>query len=177
MRATAAIRFLRQNAIALLALFVALGGTGYAAAGSGGGNVKTAAGPPTTRFIKGSCQAGKVAGYATINGGAAKFPASYTSSNPYLVRELNCSLRPVQVRRAGTGLYVVKFPGTKIRLGFGNVVECPEVIPHVFCLYTNPRTVSVSWVARGPDAGSFQVLVRDSVTGAPADAVVDVLLP
>jgi hypothetical protein len=34
------IRFARQNAIALTALFVALGGTGYAAAAINGKNIK-----------------------------------------------------------------------------------------------------------------------------------------
>jgi hypothetical protein len=161
---TKLLAFLRQNGIALLALFVALGGTGYALGGQ-----------PLAHSASAGCGPRQAAGYAGINGLAAKFPKSYTTSKPYLFAAFNCSGKLVQVRRAGKGLYVIRFSDNHGRLGFGNAPACVEVTK-VLCLAANGRTVSLTKIPHGPDAGAFQVLVQDSVTGSAVDAIVHVLI-
>ncbi len=213
--------FVRHNAIALVALFVALGGTGYAAVTINGSSIRNGSiagkklkkhtltgtqinvkklgtvpaaakatsaasattastatnatnlgGAPASAFLKAGCGPGRVEGYATIDGGAASFPGTFTSASPFVTSAFNCSGGAVQVRRAGAGAYFIQFAGDPGTIGFGNVVGCTGI-----CLATPPHAVNVSYISSGSDAGSFVVLVRDSEDGSAADAVVNVLIP
>lgn len=122
------------------------------------------------------CVAGRVNGYAAIHGLVAKFPSTYTTAAPYLADTYNCSGQPVQVLRAGPGLYVVDFPGNPGAIGFGSAEACVEVSKFL-CLYKDGVSVSVTKVTSGTYKGAFQVLVQDSRSGAKANADVDVLIP
>lgn len=166
------IGFLRHNGIALVALFVALGGTGYAAAGGGGATVSQVISPGPG--VKKHCGLGKVDGYATVTGGS-RIPTSFTSSPRYLIRPYNCAGGPVQVRRVGVGTYIINFGSDPGRLGFGNVPTC---VPSkgVLCPVEDGDTVSVTRLKTGADKGAFLVFIRDSTTSDPADATFDILI-
>jgi hypothetical protein len=211
--------FARQNAIALLALFVALGGTGYAASKFNGKNIRrhtisgtalknntltgkqikesklgtvpnathagtadtatTAAnanalgGTASAGFLKTGCGAGKVNGYVTINGGAASFPNTYTSSAPFIQDTFNCSGQQISVRRSNAGFYFVKFPGNPGNIAFANVHNCVAQL----CVVETEDDVEVAKVTTGNDAGSFLVQVNAAGTTSQRDAIVDLLIP
>ncbi|HEY7119179.1 MAG TPA: hypothetical protein VH475_21495, partial [Tepidisphaeraceae bacterium] len=197
--------FARHNAIALLALFVALGGTGYAASKFNGKNIRrhtisgtalknntltgkqikesklgtvpnathagtadsatsatTAAnanalgGTAATSFLQAGCGAGKVNAYVTINGSAASFPNTYTSSAPFIQNAFNCSGQQIQVRRSNMGFYFVKFPGNPGNIAFANVHNCVAQL----CVVETEDDVEVAKVTTGNDAGSFLVQVN-----------------
>jgi hypothetical protein len=212
------VAFARQNAIALAALFVALGGTGYAAVTINGKNIKngsiagkklkkhtltgkqinltklgtvptasdalnatTAAnatdlgGAPASDYLRTGCGAGRVEGYATINGREPGFPTSYSSASLFLIRSFNCSGGAVEVKRAAAGVYDVDFASNPGTIGFGNIEVCvsyegPE------CIAIPPVSVSVTRIAGGSDTGGFQVQVRNDSTGDYIDEPVDVLI-
>jgi hypothetical protein len=89
------------TAIALLALFFALGGSAFAV-----GQQLTAAQP--------RCANGAVRGIATVVGdstGMANVPDTFTSRKAIFKRTFNCTGRGVQVRRISVGVYEVRFVG------------------------------------------------------------------
>ncbi|HLJ03502.1 MAG TPA: hypothetical protein VKT31_08675 [Solirubrobacteraceae bacterium] len=191
-------------AVALVALFVALGGTALAVipapngaipacystasgslrvttAGSCGSDSKsiTLASQREVARLKArvyGCVPGRVNGYVAIRGTDPKFPTTYTTASPDVSHSYNCSGQAVQALRVGKGLYVVNFPGNPGTIAFGSAQECVEVST-VLCLYTDGVTVSVTKVTSGTYAGAFQVLVQDSVSGAKTNADIDVLVP
>ena len=220
--------FAQHNAIALLALFIALGGTGYAATKLNGKNIRkhtisgaalknntltgkqikestlgtvptaahantadsatnatnaanagnaananTVGGLAASSFLQQGCGPGKVNGYATIFGGSASFPSTYTSSSPFIQNTFNCSGQTVQVRRANPGRYFVKFPGNPGKIAFLNVHDCVAQI----CIVANQDDSEVAMVTSGSDAGSFLIDVDESGTTSPEDAIVDILVP
>jgi hypothetical protein len=87
------IRYLRANALALAALFVALGGTGYAAAGLNSHTASTRQ-PPLKAH-------GQVVAWAVVAGGGAIYPDGHVVAG---------APRP-QVRVTGTGSYKVTWKG------------------------------------------------------------------
>jgi hypothetical protein len=97
--------FTPGTAIALIALFFALGGSAYAV----GERIQTpfAAQP--------RCANGAVRGIAVVTGiasqGIANFPDSFTSSGNLFGRKFNCTGRAVQARRVQTGTFEVRFVG------------------------------------------------------------------
>jgi hypothetical protein len=127
------------TAIALLALFFALGGSAAA--------LTTKAASPQPR-----CAQGAVRGIAEVTGqpthGAANIPDKYTADPSYLGRRFNCSGRPIQVRRADTGTFFVKFVGNA-----GTSALASAMGP-------DPAGATV---ARQPD-GSFQVIIGSHQT-------------
>src|ERR1700723_3135636 len=185
MTASRIASFVRHNAIALAALFVALGGTGYAAVTINGSSIRngsitgkklkkhtltgtqinvkklgtvvaarkastatfaTTAGSATSAtnattattatnatnatslggiaaggYLQSGCGTQAIEGYAVIGGGSASFPTTYTSSSPFIVNSFNCSGQPAEVRRLGTGLYDIEFPGSDGAFGLATV--------------------------------------------------------
>jgi hypothetical protein len=98
-------RFAPETAIALLALFFALGGSALAV----GERVGGAAGPAQR-----ACAQGNVRGVAHVTGGpsgAANVPGTFTGARSVFGRRFNCTGRAVQVRRIGIGVYEVRFVG------------------------------------------------------------------
>lgn len=88
--------------VSLLALFFALGGTAFAIG--------------RTVAPQGKCSQGAVRGLAEITGlpdhGAANIPDHYASNDAqYLGRHFNCGGGAIQVKRVGTGTFVVRFAG------------------------------------------------------------------
>ena len=93
------------TAIALLALFFALGGSALAV----GERIQS----PTVAQQR--CSNGAVRGFASVTGdpskGMANIPDQFTSANVVFTRKFNCTGRPVQVRRLEIGVYEVRFVG------------------------------------------------------------------
>jgi hypothetical protein len=97
--------FTPGTAIALIALFFALGGSAYAV----GERVQ---GPSVAQP---RCANGAVRGIAVVTGiasqGIANFPDSFTSAGNLYGRKFNCAGRAVQARRVQTGTFEVRFVG------------------------------------------------------------------
>ena len=93
------------TAIALVALFFALGGSAFAV----GDRIQT----PSVAQQR--CANGAVRGIATVTGdptkGIANLPDTFTSANNLFARRFNCTGRAVQVRRVDTGVYEIRFVG------------------------------------------------------------------
>jgi hypothetical protein len=91
--------------IALVALFLALGGSAFAV----GDRVQSALANQQR------CAQGAVRGIAVVTGdpraGIANLPGSFTSSRAVFARRFNCTGRSVQVRRVGIGAYEIRFLG------------------------------------------------------------------
>ena len=143
-RRSRTIEFIRTNALASVALFMALGGSAYAAntvfssdivdgevrsvdvADSGLGGVDVAANSLTGADISESaldvaamgCKSGKVLGFARVKGSEST-PSFYTTSATYIDLVNNCAGGAPQVRRASEGVYFVWFPGNPAKLAVG----------------------------------------------------------
>jgi hypothetical protein len=91
--------------IALVALFFALGGSAFAV----GEHVQSLA------AAQQRCANGSVRGVATVTGnpaqGIANIPDSFSSSPSFFARRFNCTGKAIQVRRAGYGVYEIRFTG------------------------------------------------------------------
>jgi hypothetical protein len=91
--------------IALVALFLALGGSAFAVGERVHGALAT----------QQRCAQGAVRGVAVVTGdprsGIANLPGTFTSSRAVFARRFNCTGRPIQVRRTGIGLYEIRFLG------------------------------------------------------------------
>lgn len=92
-------------AISLVALFFALGGSAFAV----GERVQATLAPQKR------CTTGAVRGIAVVTGtpqaGIANIPGTFTGAANVFARRFNCTGKGVQVRRAGLGVYEVRFPG------------------------------------------------------------------
>jgi hypothetical protein len=89
--------------LALVALFLALGGSALAVGKRGDSSAATA---------QRACAQGNVRGIADVNGGPsgmANIPGGFTGAGPLFARRFNCTRRPVFVRRLGIGMYEVQF--------------------------------------------------------------------
>jgi hypothetical protein len=93
------------SAIALLALFFALGGSAFAV----GERIQAAS------VAQQRCAQGAVRGIAVVSGdptkGIANLPDQFTSAPVVFARRFNCTGRPIQVRRLGIGRYEIRFVG------------------------------------------------------------------
>jgi hypothetical protein len=93
------------TAIALVALFFALGGSAFAV----GERIQS----PSVAQQR--CTNGAVRGVATVTGdpskGIANIPDQFSSSNVLFSRKFNCTGKAVQVRRLEIGVYEVRFVG------------------------------------------------------------------
>ena len=133
------------TAIALVALFFALGGSAFAV----GERIQS----PSVAQQR--CANGAVRGIATVTGnpaqGIANIPDSFTSAGNLFSRRFNCTGRAIQVRRVQIGVYEVRFVGngalSAIASGVGTFSSTTETI--------------------GP--GAFRVLVQDVGRASQAD--------
>lgn len=93
------------TAIALVALFFALGGSAFAV----GERIQS------TNAAQKRCTTGAVRGIAVVTGdpraGMANLPDQFTSSRAVFGRTFNCTARGIQVRRISIGVYEVRFVG------------------------------------------------------------------
>ena len=93
------------TALALIALFFALGGSAFAV----GDRIQA----PSVAQQR--CTNGAVRGIAVVTGiasqGIANFPDTFTSAGNLFGRKFNCTGRAVQARRVQTGVFEVRFVG------------------------------------------------------------------
>ncbi len=105
MKRTRRISITPGTAIALIALFFALGGSALAV----GERVQSAL------VAQQRCTNGAVRGVAVVTGnpsqGIANMPDAFTGAGQYFGRRFNCTGRAVQARRAETGVFEVRFVG------------------------------------------------------------------
>ena len=94
-----------SSAIALIALFFALGGSAFAV----GERMQSPS------IAQQRCANGTIRGIATVTGiasqGIANFPDKFTSANPLFARKFNCTGKGVQARRVEAGVFEVRFVG------------------------------------------------------------------
>lgn len=104
MRPSRRISITPATALALVALFFALGGSAFAV----GERIQAIA------ATQQRCANGAVRGVAHVTGdpskGIANLPDRFTSARVLFARTFNCTGRAVQVRRAGIGVYELRFP-------------------------------------------------------------------
>jgi hypothetical protein len=114
------------TAIALLALFFALGGSAFAV----GERIQS----PSVAQQR--CANGAVRGFASVTGdpskGMANIPDRFSSAKALFTRKFNCTGRAVQVRRVEIGVYEVRFvgnaAGTVLASGIGLFSTSVELI-------------------------------------------------
>jgi hypothetical protein len=131
------LSFAPGTAIALVALFFALGGSAFAV----GERIQA----PSAAQQR--CTNGAVRAIATVTGnpsqGIANIPDQFTSSPTLFARKFNCTGKAVQVRRTEIGVYEVRFVGN----------AAPSVVATGLGLF------SASVETLGP--GTFRVRVQD----------------
>jgi hypothetical protein len=140
------------TAIALIALFFALGGSAFAIG-------ERTQGPTAAQQ---RCANGSVRGVATVTGnpaqGIANIPDQFTSSPVLFSRRFNCTGKAIQVRRAEIGVYEIRFVGnaapSAIASGVGQFSATSETLgPGLF-------RIRVQDVGRASSAdGPFMVTV------------------
>lgn len=125
------------SAIALLALFFALGGSAVAVGERIDGVF--AAQP--------RCANGAVRGFATVTGtssaGIANIPGEFTSSRTIFRKTFNCTGRATQVRRTAAGVFEVRFVRSSAQSatasGFGDTYATVEPLsPGTFRVIVHP---------------------------------------
>jgi hypothetical protein len=92
------------TAIAVVALFFALGGSAFAV----GERIQGAT------VAQQRCANGAVRGIAAVTGGSAgmaNVPDQFTSASALFTRKFNCTGKAVQVRRTAIGVYEIRFVG------------------------------------------------------------------
>jgi hypothetical protein len=93
------------TALALVALFFALGGSAFAV----GERIQS----PSVAQQR--CANGAVRGFASVTGdpskGMANIPDQFSGANVLFTRKFNCTGKAVQVRRLDIGVYEVRFVG------------------------------------------------------------------
>jgi hypothetical protein len=110
----------------------------------------------TLQVHKMGCQHGKILGFARVKGLAA-IPSFYTSSSSYIDKINNCANASVQVRKAGTGLYYVRFNSNPAELA----VTAPNADLSPPESVNNDNIITVSKITSGADIGAFRVEVQD----------------
>ena len=127
MKASKVLSITPGTAIALVALFFALGGSAFAI----GERIQSAT------AAQQRCTNGAVRGIAAVTGnpsaGIANVPDQFTAAGALFARKFNCTGRATQVRRTGTGVFEVRFVGntaqSALAAGFGNTLVSVEPVP------------------------------------------------
>ncbi|HEX4746816.1 MAG TPA: hypothetical protein VFU99_08040 [Gaiellaceae bacterium] len=105
MRRASRLSFTPGTAVALVALFFALGGSAFAV----GERIQA----PSVAQQR--CTNGAVRGVATVTGvpsqGIANIPDRFTGAGNLFARKFNCTGKAVQVRRVETGVFEIRFVG------------------------------------------------------------------
>jgi hypothetical protein len=115
------------TAIALLALFFALGGSAFAV----GERMQSAS------VAQQRCANGAVRGIAYVTGnptmGIANIPGTFTSAGVLFGRKFNCNGRGIQVRRVSLGVFEVRFVGnpasSAVASGVGDAYAVVDPLP------------------------------------------------
>ena len=106
-----------SGAVAVLALFFALGGSALAV----GERLQAPA------VAQQRCTNGAVRGIAVVTGipsqGIANFPDAFTSARNLFARRFNCTGKAVQARRLEAGVFEVRFVGISGASGVGSAVS------------------------------------------------------
>jgi hypothetical protein len=109
--------FSPSTAIALIALFFALGGSAFAVGESLQGQ----------SVAQQRCTNGAVRGIAVVTGiasqGIANFPDKFTGAGNLFSRKFNCTGKAVQARRVEAGVFEVRFVGISGGSGVGSSVS------------------------------------------------------
>ncbi len=123
------------TAIAVVALFFALGGSAFAV-GEGIQNVTAA---------QQRCTNGAVRGVATVTGtsaGMANIPDTFTSAGTLFSRKFNCSGKAIQVRRVEAGVFEVRFVGNSapsaVASAAGDALTSVQPVPGAFKVTVHP---------------------------------------
>ena len=113
MKTSKRFSFSPATALALVALFFALGGSAFAL----GDEI-------SSQFANQKrCANGAVRGVAVVTGtsaGMANLPDKFTSSKSNFSRRFNCAGRAIHVRRVETGVFEVRFVGISGASGVGS---------------------------------------------------------
>lgn len=116
MRGSSQLAIRPGTAIALLALFFALGGSAFAVG-------ERVTGPSVAQQ---RCANGAVRGIAVVTGipsqGIANIPGTFTGARTMFARRFNCTGKAIQVRRVEFGVYEVRFGGISGASGYGSAV-------------------------------------------------------
>ena len=108
------VTFTPATALALVALFFALGGSAFA--------LSDRIDSPFANQKR--CANGAVRGVAVVTGqpsaGIANVPDRFSSTGSYFARRFNCTGKAVQVRRVETGVFEVRFVGVSGASGVGS---------------------------------------------------------
>lgn len=115
------------TAIALLALFFALGGSAFAV----GERVQSAT------AAQQRCTNGAVRGIAYVTGnptmGIANVPGSFTGAGALFGRKFNCNGKGIQVRRVSLGVFEIRFVGnpasSAVASGVGDAYAVVDPLP------------------------------------------------
>ena len=111
------LSFTPGTAIALVALFFALGGSAFAV----GERIHA----PSVAQQR--CTNGAIRGIAAVTGiasqGMANFPDKFTSANALFSRKFNCTGKAVQARRVEAGVFEVRFVGISGATAAGSAVS------------------------------------------------------
>jgi len=125
------------TAIALLALFFALGGSALAVGKHVSGSL----------VAQQRCTNGAVRGIAVVTGipsqGIANMPGTFTGAGQYFGRRFNCTGRAVQARRVDTAVFEVRFVGisgaSAVASSTGDSLASVEALPGgVFRVISHP---------------------------------------
>ena len=152
MHRTSRLSITPGTAIAVVALFFALGGSAFAV----GEHIQS----PSVAQQR--CSNGAVRGIATVTGnptqGIANIPDQFTSAGNLFSRRFNCARGAIQVRRTAIGVYEVRFAGnsapTAIAASVGSFTSTTETI--------------------GP--GTYRVRVQDVGRASEADGPFSIVL-
>ena len=146
MRASTRFQPRPATVLSALALFFALGGSAFALGGS-------VLGPQALTAAQARCANGAVRGIAVVTGeptkGIAGIPATFTANGRLFNSRFNCSGQGVQVRRVGTGVFEVRFPGSAALSAVANAlgpaagpVGFDVVSPGVFRVYVKGQATT-----------------------------------
>jgi len=124
------------TAIAVVALFFALGGSAFAV----GERIQSAT------AAQQRCTNGAVRGVATVTGnasaGIANIPDTFTSAGTLFSRKFNCSGKAVQVRRVEAGVFEVRFVGNSapsaVASAAGDALTSVQPVPGAFKVIVHP---------------------------------------
>jgi hypothetical protein len=124
------------------------------------------------------CQTGKILGFARIKG-AAGIPTSYVDEDAFVDITNNCAGERVEVRRASTGVYFVRFVDNPAALAVG--VPNQDGASSEFSGDAD-NVITIGKITSGDDAGAFRVDVNDlpgpdSTAGGRQDGKFTILLP
>jgi hypothetical protein len=124
------------------------------------------------------CQNGTVKGSARVKG-TAGIPSSYVNESAYIDLSNSCSGGRIEVRRASTGVYFVRFVDNPASLAVG--------VPNQDGASTttsgdSDNTLTIGKISSGTDAGAFRVDVNDlpgpgDTPGGHQDGQFTILLP